>query len=269
VGIPGTASPLANNADFLFLVNGQDDNANGWIDDGWDGVDNNLYQELNSTPVLPQRTDDLLEWENETWLGSLRTTALTGATYTIRRRPAPVTNAREISLPSDVVIDASSWGLSNERTRVPAGAFNIFSGTIDILMNPDGSVVPTTIYSSPSSVGLLGAFYHFWLAERSDVYGPNLNATGVATPIATPPPFYLPMPLTAISQSGTGTPTPDAYAALVSATPSLPYLKGEMRIVTLFTRTGQISTNDNPTFNVLNPNQPFLEAQLGVSGGQQ
>ena len=48
VGPPGTRSPLArlffngNQAivyypDFLFLVNGLDDNHNGWTDEGWDG----------------------------------------------------------------------------------------------------------------------------------------------------------------------------------------------------------------------------------------
>ena len=84
----------------------------------------------------------------------------------------------------------------------------------------------------------------------------------------------LPMPLTAISQAPTAAgllvaPMPDAYAPLVLANPSLPVLKGELRIVTVFSKTGQISTNENPTFNVLNTNQPFLEAQQGVSGGQQ
>ena len=50
VGPPGT--PVAADAlapvrqrqvipEFLFLVNGQDDNSNGWIDEGCDGVDNN------------------------------------------------------------------------------------------------------------------------------------------------------------------------------------------------------------------------------------
>ena len=50
VGPPGTVSPLkrlfvsadgktviVDNPDFLFLVNGRDDNNNGWCDEGWDG----------------------------------------------------------------------------------------------------------------------------------------------------------------------------------------------------------------------------------------
>ena len=142
------------------------------------------------------------------------------------------------------------------------------------MINPDGSVVPTTLYSSPASIGMAGAFYHFWLAERGDVYPPPSTPTAsdvdgvVGSDRAIP--FLLPMPLTAISQSSpTATATADAYAPLALANASLPVLKGELRIVTVFSKTGQISTNENPTFNVLNTNQPFLEAQQGVSGGQQ
>ena len=48
VGDPGATPPLlrtlANgtkyNPEFLFLVNGIDDNRDGYVDNGWDGVDN-------------------------------------------------------------------------------------------------------------------------------------------------------------------------------------------------------------------------------------
>jgi hypothetical protein len=46
VGPSGTQSPLADPngspgfPEFLLLVNGLDDNKNGWIDEGWDGIDN-------------------------------------------------------------------------------------------------------------------------------------------------------------------------------------------------------------------------------------
>ena len=43
--------------EFLFLVNGQDDNRNGFIDEGFDGVDNDCDGVI----------DDLGEWEVETW----------------------------------------------------------------------------------------------------------------------------------------------------------------------------------------------------------
>lgn len=76
VGPSGTRSPwsriLPNGAtvypEFLLLVNGVDDNGNGWKDEGFDGVDNNaMFEQLNGLPAL---TDDPLEWETEKWLGA-------------------------------------------------------------------------------------------------------------------------------------------------------------------------------------------------------
>ena len=72
VGPAGSQSPLQDQQagltvfpEFLFLVNGIDDNNNGWIDEGYDGVDNNLNQELANN-VLPY-VDDIAEWEPESW----------------------------------------------------------------------------------------------------------------------------------------------------------------------------------------------------------
>jgi prepilin-type N-terminal cleavage/methylation domain-containing protein len=65
VGPPGTLSPFidttGNRPEFLLLVNGQDDNQNGWKDEGWDGVDNDGRNGV----------DDAGEWELESWLGAL------------------------------------------------------------------------------------------------------------------------------------------------------------------------------------------------------
>ena len=79
----------------------------------------------------------------------------------------------------------------------------------------------------------------------------------------------LPMPLGSDIARFTSSTNPNPYDALVAANPTLPYLKGERRLVTLFTRNGQNVTNDNPNFNVLNVNQPYIQAQQGVSGEQQ
>ncbi len=72
VGAAGTKSPLPDPAgspgfpEFLLLVNGRDDNENGWIDEGFDGVNNNFEQEkLNGWPHV---IDDIGEWEAEKWL---------------------------------------------------------------------------------------------------------------------------------------------------------------------------------------------------------
>ena len=270
-GPPGTPSPLQMgqgpaptivNPEYLFLVNGQDDNNNGWIDEGWDGVDNNLSWELAQTPVVIA-TDDVYEWEPETWLGSLAATS-SGAQYryTIRRRPAPTGNAREVLLPTNVVVDASTWSTTQERSRLPV---NPYTGYVDVLLNPTGTVIPTTIYSSPSVVGMAGSFLHFWLGERSDVYAPS--ASYLAPPPLTPPP-YLPVGVIQ-SQLLAGTPYTGTQ------------LKGEYRLTTLFTRTGQIITSDNLLFDnplnpanqnttppSYNPSYPFLPAQQGLRGGQ-
>ena len=60
VGPPGSALPTLNGpqpCEYLLLVNGRDDNGNGWVDEGWDGVDN----DGNGT------IDDAGEWEAERW----------------------------------------------------------------------------------------------------------------------------------------------------------------------------------------------------------
>ena len=265
VGAPGVISPLqaANlpagtgtvtvNPEFLFLVNGQDDNANGYVDEGWDGVDNNGNNLV----------DELLEWENELWHGALATdfvTSPTGTvsnlTYTIQRRPSPTTNAREVLLPTNVVVDMTTWGFpvagpSQERSRLPV---NVFTGYVDILVYPNGTVVPATIYSAPSSFGMGGSFFHFWLAERSDVFAPQNNAAVTGTSVFPP---YLPLPQGIAPTLFNGS-----------------ELKGEYRLVTLFTRTGLITTNEDVPFDTVNvgtnnynPNVPFLQAQQGIRGG--
>lgn len=65
VGKPGALSPLIDangiNVEFLLLVNGRDDDGNGWIDSGFDGVDNDGRNGV----------DDAGEWEIETWLGAM------------------------------------------------------------------------------------------------------------------------------------------------------------------------------------------------------
>jgi type II secretory pathway pseudopilin PulG len=268
--------------EYLFLVNVQDDDKDGFVDNGWDGVDNNLNVDINGNPII----DELLEWtEAENWMGALApsnlhditgnlpdltpgTTGILNQPYTITRRPVPSSKGREIALPSNVVIDLTTWdngalGIGPpERSRVPAQALNQFSGTIDILVYPGGAVVPTTIYSSPASFGLSGSYFHLWLAERSDVVAPNPNVT-------TAP--FLPI--------GTIDGTLLAKANLDGLGPYKgPVLKGQYRLVTLFSRTGQVVTSDDVPFDdpalaaflnrPYNPSLPYLRVQQGLTGGQ-
>jgi prepilin-type N-terminal cleavage/methylation domain-containing protein len=230
--------------ELLFLVNGKDDNADGYVDNGWDGVDNDG---LNGK-------DDIGEWgyvnqggawtpiEVETWGGSITTQPPNGQLYAITRRPAPSTNAREVSLPTQVVVDMTTGSTTLERSRLP---FNGFTGYVDILVYPNGQMVPTTIYSSPSSISMGGAFLQFWLAERSDVLAP----TGTVAPL-----------LPAGVLQSTTTPYPG------------PYLKGQYWLVTLSARTGQIVSTESPGFDnpshpagsKYDPGMPFYAAQQGA-----
>jgi prepilin-type N-terminal cleavage/methylation domain-containing protein len=261
----GTSFPV----EYLILVNGQDDNNNGWVDEGADGVDNDgdypTYPlDENNCKIAP----NVGEWEPETWLGAVLNGSLNNVPYTIQRRPAPAPNAREIALPTSMVIDATSILLNNkERSRLPVNLQTSCSGIIDIVVNPDGTVLPTTAYSSPSSIGIDQAFYHFWLAERQDLNAVQTNANGPVTWSGNTVGYYLP-----IAQPG---------GSNASNFPG-PYLKGEYSVVTLNSRTGQISTNANPTFfydpslgytnqpgssAVYNSVYPFIQAEQGVNGG--
>ncbi len=282
--------PIA--VEYLFLVNGRDDDNNGYVDDGWDGVDNDQDGYVDISPSYPLSC--FTEWtENETWAwvlgGSFSAVnspmnfqvrfpnltnpnvplinGIVNRSYNITRRPAPSAGSREVALPSNVVIDLTTWATSRERSRFPippvqaptngqpapaaSQVVNPNSGSVDILVNPDGTVVPSTIYSSPASFGLNGAFLHFWLAERSDVVGPDPNRTSAP---------FLPLP------AGFA---PSLFTGNVE-------LKGEYSLVTVYSRTGHILVNSPPRFDNpanlpsnFNINVPFLDAMQGVTGGNR
>ena len=95
-------------------------------------------------------------------------------------------------------------------------------------------------------------FFSFWLAERSDVM-----ATGTA-------------PRLSHRSCRSATSSSSSPYRAIHTPPSL--VTGEYRIVTLFTRTGQITTNDDAEFDnplnpangsTYNPGYPFLAAAQG------
>jgi hypothetical protein len=255
-------------------VNGLDDDLDGYADNGWDGIDNNLPFEIANG--LPHLTDDPLEWEAETWLGPLATLpplpstfapplrgtpGITNQQYIITRRPITTPGSRETNFPSSVVLDLTTWdtqtfnaqaqadGFSttfvSERSRLPVDPN---TGYVDILIDPRGQVVPTTKYSTPSSFSMGSSFYHFWLSERTDLFPPAYQKGG-----GTLAPYLLPMPA--------GTPN---YPSVADS--SGRQLTGEWRLLTLFTRTGQLSTNAIGSFDGTAPSLPFLSAQQGGTG---
>jgi hypothetical protein len=69
----------------------------------------------------------------------------------------PGINAREVVLPSNVVIDLT-------RSNLPAT-------TLDLLCQPDGTWAPSLQYGVPTSIRMDGSWFQFWLAERADVGG--------------------------------------------------------------------------------------------------
>ncbi len=75
----------------------------------------------------------------------------------------PSPGAREVSLAGGATIDLSTWDTTHERSRLPVDAY---SGAVDILINQAGQVIPNTYYSTPSSVQMAAAFYHFWITDR-------------------------------------------------------------------------------------------------------
>jgi prepilin-type N-terminal cleavage/methylation domain-containing protein len=250
----GNTQPI----EFLYLVNGQDDNNNGWIDEGFDGIDNDGDDSGNGS-LIDETSCNISgfgEWEVEAWSGSVLTHTSVDVPYTIQRRPAPSPNAREVALPTSMVIDATTLFLDKERSRLPINLQTRYSGYIDIVVNPDGTVLPTTTYSSPSSFSMDQAFYHFWLAERQDLAAVQTNANGAVPLYTGPPSYFLP-----IAQPGGS--SSNSYPG--------PYLKGDYSVLTLFTRTGQIVVNANPSFlsssGAYNATYPFIPAEQGVSGG--
>lgn len=207
VGPPGSQSPLQRtytskdgkqsitlNPDYLLLMNGRDDNQDGMIDLAWNGIDDNgiggpddptewsfscqvtppsytYARPINLTPPIPpaktapattitvMTTVESPPYtpapEREVWLEG----AAAQSAYTIRRRPVPGANAREVPFPGSIVIDAS-------RSKIQ---INPLTNQVDIIVKPDGSMLPALLYSTPASVPLDGSFFQLWLAERGDM----------------------------------------------------------------------------------------------------
>lgn len=233
IGPPGSPSPIARSfkvidgnatetVEFLYLVNGVDDDGDGYTDEGWDGVDNDRDDATDE--IAPPS-----EWEPEKWLGS-EAQGVLARPYVIKRRPVPTQGARVVSLPSDVVIDASTWQTTRERSRLPVDPNTL---SVDLMISPSGQVIPTTVYSSPASAGV-SPFLHLWISERGDVHPPA--STGAVR---------LPMPSGVI---------PGASAVL----------SGERRLVTIQGRSGNVTTTEVEAFNAADPNVPFFAGQAGL-----
>lgn len=143
-------------AEWLLLVNGVDDDGDGWIDNGWDGRDE------NGDGVV----DDPEEWtEVERW-GF--TEPVVGSDYLIRPRPAAITSGLELVLGA-AVIDATGWADPiPTRSVLPVDRL---SGVVDLVVASDGSVTPPSRYAPtvPSSGDLARPCLHFWISDRGSI----------------------------------------------------------------------------------------------------
>ncbi len=277
---PGTA-----NYEFLILADGQDDNGNGFTDECLDGVDNDgdglidpgfngdddnldgmnddfaeifFHRNSDLSPAYPGTLDAsgantfpgpfLSEFEHEDFVGRFDRTKNDPKSYSIARRPIPSEGAREILLPTNVVIDlTTSFSSLSERSRVP---FELATGFVDILVAPNGQVLNASAGTNLAPL-VNFPFYHFWLSERDDATEPFPTSLNLG--------FRLPMP------KGTGG---DPRIGVASYPATLPTLKGERRLLSINTRTAAITSTAIETFYLNNPSYPFEAAEAGVKDVQ-
>ena len=284
-----TGAPL----EYLQLTNGVDDDGDGWIDESCDGIDNDgdgitdpgfngidddgmngiddpaeLFLYLDPVTQKPNYTAGT-EYETEVLLGtqSPNPNLFIDSDYNIIRRPVVSPNAVEVTLPAGAVIDLTTWNAGvkantlPERSRLPVDPF---SGYVDIMIDQSGRVVPAGAGSGGSLNGGTAVaslpFYHFWITEREGVVGPLFGnksvSVGSASFVAPAPnpnnpttTYLLPMP------QGLG--TVDGNSQPVN-------LKGQRRLVTLFTKTGQIVSNSIENYNLHDTSAPYYDAQSGT-----
>jgi prepilin-type N-terminal cleavage/methylation domain-containing protein len=169
-GPPGTGSGLTRvytapdgqavtaQVEALLLVNGRDDDGDGYADNGWDGLD----QDGDGLVDEPD------EWtEQEVWLGRHVTVPTVDATYRVIRRPVTASEPRGVTLPSGVVIDLTGWDGQQGRSRL---VVNRYSGAVDILLDKTGRFTYDSPFSGTSSVGMGADRYaHFWIGSRADI----------------------------------------------------------------------------------------------------
>lgn len=293
-GLPSSVSagPSAT-AEILILVNGQDDDGDGYIDEafdgidndgdgiidpGFDGVDNDGIKGIDNAEEMFYNASNPSvfsygEWEPESFVGSQFGTTYVNQPYTISRRPVVSQGAREVSLPGTVYIDLTTWdapyalsptGASSptrpERSRLPVDPATFY---VDIMISPNGSVMPQAglmQLAGGGSTQLMknaGPYFHFWLTEQDDIVPP---LWGTKSAVSSPNPWQI-HPTS--NTSGTGSYLLPMPSGTSSYTSSPSDLKAERRLVTLNTKTGEIVTNPIEDFNGSDLDTPYRAAQAG------
>ena len=302
---PNPSTTLVNRIpEYLSLANGIDDDADGYIDESCDGIDNDndgvvdpgfngidddKNGKIDDVPEII--FNNYGEYETEVFLGVQANTPPSNSNYTITRRPVVSPSSAETTLPVGVVIDLTTWNAAAstnktnfengstvaflpERSRLPVDPF---SGYVDILIDQTGRVVPPGAgsgggaYYADSPLASV-PFYHFWITEREGVVAP---LWGIATSVTAN---------TALGYNNILQPNPNAFATTSQSyflpmpqgtanytappSPTAPFLLGERRLVTLFTKTGQIVSNSIQSFDGHDTSAPFYDAQRGTKEPQ-
>jgi prepilin-type N-terminal cleavage/methylation domain-containing protein len=239
--------------------NGIDDDQNGLIDDAPE-----LYLHINAdgSVVYPGNPFGLPdggfppgftplpnEFEQEAFIP---TEPSAGTEYVVSRRPVLSTRSREVALPTNVVVDLTTWNTTQERSRLPVDPF---AKTVDILIYPNGRV---TTMSANSNVApqLDLPFYHIWLAELDDVYEPQAPPNTGIGQVNT-----LPMDRNAIPNEINSF---NANKRTQVYPPDWPTLQANRRLISINTQTGQILTNRVEQFDPSNLQLPYRAAQTGI-----
>jgi prepilin-type N-terminal cleavage/methylation domain-containing protein len=275
VSTPGDfATNFPNTPQFLYLVNGVDDDLDGFIDNSFDNVDNNYDGSIDPYPGLsfwPVPDTMFVQIANESELESFIGMNVTypqpsplipvadgidqdgdgtfdnlsepdakfsQLAYTIQRRPIPSPGSRIQELPTGTAIDMTAWThyspQGNERSRLP---IDPRTGFIDILIAPNGMVMKADYNTTQPGPPMNFPFFHFWISDTDDIVTPNSSG-----------PPYLPNPDVRDSQGR--------------------LLKGERRLVSINTRTGQIVTGSAENFSTSNINTPFFNVEHGIRDEQ-
>lgn len=284
-GLPSVypTGPGSNKAEFLILVDGQDNDGDGFTDELFDGIDNDGDGIIDPGFGVPG------EYERDVIHENLPTNA--GLHYTIFRRPVPVEDAREVTLPAGTVIDLTTWNAPSavarngdsapsqpERSQLPVDPY---TGYVDILVAPNGQVIQSAANANAAPPADL-PYFHFWIADVEDVYNPLWGPTTspiantafpmyppIANPnygTACPQRFLLPMPSESSSAAYRPGDTPGNPSCPPESYPpsaDLPLLKADRRIVSLNTKTGQLITSRAENFSIFNTNRPFQDALAG------
>jgi prepilin-type N-terminal cleavage/methylation domain-containing protein len=256
-GAPGAFTSLpglpATSKEFLIVLDGEDNDADGFVDEQFDGLDNNddgvidpgfNGRDDNGNNIIDEPAELFYvavvglppEMEPEA-VPDLEPTDGEAIGYTIDRQPVPSIGARELALPAGAAIDLTTWmaggtaGMPGvpERSRLP---IDPYSGYIDVMVAPNGQIVlPSAgraVTPPPSQ-----PYYHFWVSDIEDIVPPDpamLDAT-TRVPHAT----YLPLP--------------EGTSGYAPADPTR-ILRGSRRLVSLNTRTGAVTTTSLEAFDV-------------------